>query len=97
MVDAVENIHQQQKCIPYHTSPIIGDDKSCSGDTAGCGIVSNIQNTRLSNILLENIWTSAVEEAVPLTKVVLDAASLHQQRQVLRLKLMQELSLQLGL
>ena len=33
-----------------------------------------------------------MEEAVPLTKVVLDAASLHQQRQVLRL----ELSLQLG-
>jgi hypothetical protein len=38
-----------------------------------------------------------VEEAVHLMKVVLDAASLHQQRQVLRLELMLELSLQLGL
>ncbi len=82
-----------RKHIPYHISPILCDDKSHSGDTAGRGIVSNIQNTRLSTILLESIWTSAVEEAVPLTKVVLDAVSLHQQRQVLRL----ELSLQLGL
>ncbi len=81
-----------RKCILYHISPIHCDDKSRSGDTAGRGIVSNIQNTRLSTILLENIQKSVVEEAVPSTKVVLDAASLHQQRQVLRL----ELSLQLG-
>jgi hypothetical protein len=81
-----------RKCILYYISPILCDDKSRSGDTAGRGIVSNIQNTRLSTILLENIQTSAVEEAVPSTKVVLDAASLLQRRQVLRL----ELSLQLG-
>jgi hypothetical protein len=81
-----------RKCIPYHISPILCDDKSRSGGTAGRGIVSNIQSTRLSTILSENIQTSAVEVAVPSTKVVLDAASLHQQRQVLRL----ELSLQLG-
>jgi hypothetical protein len=92
-VDAIENIQQQQKMHSISYQPHTCDDKSRSGDTAGRGIVSNILNTRLSTILLENIQTSAVEEAVPSMKVVLDAASLHQQRKVLRL----ELSLQLGL
>ncbi len=48
-----------RKYISYHISPIFCDDKSRSGDTAGREIVSNIQNTRLSTILLESISAEA--------------------------------------
>jgi hypothetical protein len=90
----------KRKSIPYHDiSPIFCDDKFHSGDTVCCGMLSNIQNIRLSTILLESIRTSVVEG------VVLDPASLHQhgmkQRQVLVLELtlglILELSLELGL
>jgi hypothetical protein len=70
---------------------------SHSGDTVGCGIPSNIQNIRLSTILLENIQTLAVEAAVLLAKMVKDAVSLHQHRMVLRLELILEMILELSL
>jgi hypothetical protein len=54
-------------------------------------MLSNIQNIRLSTILLESIWTLVVKGVVLLAKVVLAAASLHQhgmkQKQVLVLEL----------
>jgi hypothetical protein len=70
-----------------------------------CGMPSNIQNIRLSTILLESIWTLVVEGVVLLAKAVLAAASLPQhgmkQRQVLVLELTLGLilrpSLELGL
>jgi hypothetical protein len=96
----------KRKNIPHHDiSPIFCDDKFHRGDTVCCGMLSNILNIRLSNILLESIWTSVVERVVLLAKVVLAAASLHQhgmkQRQVLVLELtlglILEPSLELGL
>ena len=96
----------KRKNIPYHDiSPIFCDDKFHSGETVCCGMLSNIQNIRLSTILLESIWTSVVEGVVLLAKAVLAAASLHQhgmkQRQVLVLELtlglILEPSLEVGL